>query len=101
MTLTVTYSHAAPYIRQALCHAARQAEDARTQRDRRAKHAEADGLARALGIMSASDDQTPVAGIADVENLPHGSIAAARRFLGDRKADEIGIVETSRREEGQ
>jgi hypothetical protein len=92
MALTVTYSHAAPYIRQALCHAAEHAENARTQRDRRAKIAEVRGLALALGIMAASDDQIPMPGIADVETLPRGSIAAARRFLSDRTADELGIV---------
>jgi hypothetical protein len=91
MAMTSSFSHAAPFIRERLCRAVNKAENARTQRDRRAGFAEAHGLASALNILRHSGDYTFTDGIADQEALPPNALEQTIRFLGGNAHELLGI----------
>lgn len=78
----VHYSHAAPAIRDALLHAVRNANDARTQRDRKAGFAAAYAYGRALDIMSRAGDQEPVDGVMHGDSFNKRDHADLLAFLG-------------------
>lgn len=81
--VTVTYTHAAPFIREALVMACRQAADASTLRDRRYYMGQAYAFGRALEIMSDSGDQTPIEGIHEPGGFQDArGYGYVRRFLG-------------------
>lgn len=82
------YSHAAPYIRYYLVYAVYTAYSSTTQRDRREAFAKAGAYRDALRIMADSQDQMPVAGIADIETLPPSALGNAQEWLG-KDADKI------------
>jgi hypothetical protein len=88
MPVTVTRTHAAPYIRYQLIQYVGMAGASRTKRDRLMYLHMARGLGQALGIMSQSQDQQPIDGIADRESLPIGYERAAREWLG-HEADRL------------
>jgi hypothetical protein len=80
--MRVTYSHAAPYVRAALCLAAHEVTTAQTINARNYQLGRVDGLAAALRILVAAEDARDEPGIADVDTLPPGAVAAARKYLG-------------------
>lgn len=83
MSLTVTYSHAAPYIRERMCRHAYDSLIARTQKER-AKHINwMFGLREALEIMGRAGDCNVEPGIAEEKGLPLGAVILARHYLAD------------------
>ncbi len=82
MGVTVTTSHAAPFIRYQLVHEVGQAVEAKTQKDRQAHYAAAQAYGKALGILADAVSTNEPDGIADVESIPKRYLAEAFRFLG-------------------
>lgn len=85
-----TYSHAAPFIREALVRAVWNGKKAKLQRDRAKYFGEAYAYAQSLNIMRLAGDQTPAPGIHRLETIAPGGdpLSATREFLGG-SADEI------------
>ena len=86
MPLSVRYSHAAPFIREKLLVALRQAEDASTQRDRKARFAEAYAYASTLKVLAASADQVHVEGVNNADSYVR-EYPAVLRFFGGSISD--------------
>ena len=94
--LTVTYSSAAPYIREALLNAAGLKLHARTQRDRKEYVGEMMGLVRALKILLASPEgqESPV-GFPEFHGA-HGAYEEVERFVGgEHEMIALGFKEAS------
>jgi len=89
------YSHAAPAIRERLIRAVYAAECAKTQRDRARYFNQAYAYGDCLEIMMHSGDTTECVapGIANRENLPNGSEAQARKYLGLNADRFLGSAE--------
>lgn len=94
MPVSKTYSHAAPYIREALVRAIHKGTTFTLKRDRVQGMSQAYGLALALQIMARSEDQEPIAGIHEEKNLPRGALQATREYL---KLDADMILGTTPR----
>lgn len=80
--LDVTYSHAAPFIREQLCLAASRAVASHTKRERDANTAAVQAYARSLRILLSSTDYVNVAGIANEPELPDGAVDCVVELLG-------------------
>jgi 2-hydroxychromene-2-carboxylate isomerase len=82
-SITVTYTHAAPYIRERLVQSVLSGTNAKTQRDTVAGFREAFAYGQALKIMAASGDQAPVEGVYQLESFTQRDLGRVRKFLGD------------------
>lgn len=92
MSVTVSYSHAAPFIRERLCRAAHNLVNAPTKRQESAALAELSAYAASLDILVSAGDYLDTDGIGNERYLPEDSIAHARDQLGSAFADRLGIV---------
>jgi hypothetical protein len=93
MAMTVTYSNAAPYIRERMCRHAYDSHIARTQKEKHNHIHWMVGLREALEILMRSDGWRAEPGIAEEEKLPLGAIVLARHYAADG-ADRLFGVET-------
>lgn len=83
MSFNVSYSHAAPFIRQRYLYALAEADSAQTVRDRNKALAKADGLLTALEILSVSEDTTMEPGIAQLDAIPRIGGQDAENYARD------------------
>ena len=85
MSVTVTYSHAAPFIRRQIVSSLGNAAEAGTIREQVRETQVAQGLIQALGIIANSTStQTEPRGIAERDTLGERALTATREFLKDR-----------------
>jgi hypothetical protein len=102
-TIKVTYSHAAPYIRQAAAYAASRAIGSETKRDANRAWSEVDGLVAALSILLKSPEGKNQPGeIADEDRIPPAAVVALMQRWGraNREENLFPIVNTEIPEEG-
>jgi hypothetical protein len=85
MSVTVTYSHAAPFIRRQIVSALGSAAEANTVRAQLWEKHVAEGLIEALSIIvnSTSTKDEPH-GVAEVNTLGERALTATKEFLQDR-----------------
>lgn len=81
--VTVTFTHAAPFIREKLIGAVREACESNTKKGREAGFAKAFGYADSLAIMAASSDTELAEGIHLLDHYSKKDLARVRRFLSD------------------
>lgn len=92
MSVTVSYSHAAPFIRERLCRAAHNLANAPTKRQEGVSLAELNSYAASLDILISAGDYLDTYGIGNERYLPEDAIDHARDQLGAAFADRLGIV---------
>jgi hypothetical protein len=85
MTISVTYSHAAPYIRHLAAHAMSRALHSNTQKAQARGKAEADGLMLALAVLLRSPEGANEPGeVAEADTIPVDALKALfERYSGD------------------
>jgi hypothetical protein len=87
--LQLSYPHAGPAIRHALCAAADRVTSAVNPVCRHAYQGEFDGLAHALEILTAAEDTPVHPGIAWLHLLPPTAVEHTRHILGTPLADRL------------
>lgn len=95
MTITITYSHAVPRLRQLLCYEVHAAEMASAKRDKAARFRAAWAFGEALDTIRRSADSSGlwVEGIMERDALPSQAVEYAAMFLGHKAADLLGLPE--------
>ena len=92
-TLTVTYSHAAPYLREQFVQQIRSAHNSRTQRDRAAHFKAAWAFYQSLTILARSVDTAEATaeavGLPDSLNFDKRDAEQVRAFLGSSEYQQF------------
>jgi hypothetical protein len=95
MTITVTYSHVVPTLRQRLCYEVHGAENATAKRDQVARFRAAWAFGEALHTIRRSADAKHlwIEGIMERDALPSQAVEQAAKFIGSQAAALLGLPE--------
>lgn len=88
--VSVIYSHAAPFIRQALIYKAHEVVSATTIRDRTAAREGVYAFSTCLRIMKDAGDQTPADGLPDVDAYPIDGLRYVVEYYKASLEEEFG-----------